>query len=45
MHAGRPMQTPCHNACLRLLSCQDESIDEVAAWLGVGKQVAALTAQ
>jgi hypothetical protein len=27
--------------CLR--SCQDESIDEIAAFLGVGEQVAELT--
>lgn len=30
---------------LFLFSCQDESIDEVAAYLGVGEQVAALTAK
>ena len=28
-----------------LLSCEDESIDEIAAFLGVGDQVAAMTAK
>lgn len=33
----------CHRVCV--CSCQDESIDELAAFLGVGEQVAALTSQ
>ena len=32
-------------ACRRGCSCEDESIDEIAAFLGVGDQVAALTNQ
>lgn len=34
-----------HLAKLLLRSCADESIDEIAAFLGVGEQVAALTAK
>jgi phosphoserine phosphatase len=33
------MWNPC------VFSCEDESIDELAAFLGVGEQVAALTAK
>lgn len=36
-HFGAPQHRPC--------SCADESIDEIAAFLGVGEQVAALTAK
>lgn len=34
----------CHTVSC-YCSCADESIDEIAAFLGVGEQVAALTAQ
>lgn len=44
---------PCSHVCVcalhacatHLRSCADESIDEIAAFLGVGEQVAALTAK
>lgn len=36
---------PCAAAAAAVNSCADESIDEIAAFLGVGEQVAALTAQ
>lgn len=40
-----PSTSPITSVCNCCCSCQDESIDELAAFLGVGEQVAALTAK
>lgn len=45
MHHARYLS--CVNTVLsfHMRSCEDESIDELAAYLGVGSEVAALTTQ